>query len=417
MADIINLLSALNPDSELAATRLKRPEAFENAQRSFESLLEPVNPGTFSFGERYALATYVAGVHRVDNAVTFYSELMLDDAPATLRDAVLTAVEQARSSGPYGTYREAGLAEESEPGSSVRHDAAVLGDRLAAALDVAHLMIFHPRDSRPEVLGRLSAAGWNADDTVSLTQLVSFLCFQLRVIHGLQVMNGHQKIAVDAHRVHGGQEVDWELSDRGFELSTYPELHRPDKFVSHSLGWQPWVPPVAKADLDEEQLAALIKPERADMPYFRLLARDPQALKARTLTDLDIFYNTSGGLGRAERELAATVASRLNGCVYCASVHAGRANEEADRAADVDRLLSEGVAADLGDELWNAVAAAAADLTRTPMQFQEEHVERLRALELDDAAIIDVINGAAFFNWANRLMLVLGEPELPKRFR
>lgn len=153
------------------------------------------------------------------------------------------------------------------------------------------------------------------------------------------------------------------------------------------------------------------------MPYFRLLARDPAALKARTLTDLDIFYNVEGGLGRAERELAATVASRLNGCVYCASVHAGRANEEADRAADIDKLLAEGVAADLGDELWNAVAAAAADLTRTPMQFSEDHVERLRALELDDAAIIDVINGAAFFNWANRLMLVLGEPELPKRFR
>ncbi|RIJ53636.1 alkylhydroperoxidase domain protein, partial [Clavibacter phaseoli] len=30
-----------------------------------------------------------------------------------------------------------------------------------------------------------------------------------------------------------------------------------------------------------------------------------------------------------------------------------------------------------------------------------------------DAAVVDVINGAAFFNWANRLMLSLGEPEVP----
>ena len=30
---------------------------------------------------------------------------------------------------------------------------------------------------------------------------------------------------------------------------------------------------------------------------------------------------------------------------------------------------------------------------------------------------IDVINAASFFSWANRLMLSLGEPELPKRFR
>ena len=31
-----------------------------------------------------------------------------------------------------------------------------------------------------------------------------------------------------------------------------------------------------------------------------------------------------GGLSRAERELAATVVSRVNGCVYCGSVHAQR---------------------------------------------------------------------------------------------
>jgi alkylhydroperoxidase family enzyme len=34
----------------------------------------------------------------------------------------------------------------------------------------------------------------------------------------------------------------------------------------------------------------------------------------------------------------------------------------------------------------------------------------LRGVGLDDAEIVDVINGAAFFNWANRLMLSLGEP-------
>ena len=29
---------------------------------------------------------------------------------------------------------------------------------------------------------------------------------------------------------------------------------------------------------------------------------------------------------------------------------------------------------------------------------------------MDDLAIADVIHAAAFFNWANRLMLSLGEP-------
>ena len=36
--------------------------------------------------------------------------------------------------------------------------------------------------------------------------------------------------------------------------------------------------------------------------------------------------------------------------------------------------------------------------------------ERLRRAGLDDLAIADVIHAAAFFNWANRLMLSLGEP-------
>jgi alkylhydroperoxidase family enzyme len=37
-------------------------------------------------------------------------------------------------------------------------------------------------------------------------------------------------------------------------------------------------------------------------------------------------------------------------------------------------------------------------------------VDRLRRSGLDDLAIADVIPAAAFFNWANRLMLSLGEP-------
>ena len=40
---------------------------------------------------------------------------------------------------------------------------------------------------------------------------------------------------------------------------------------------------------------------------------------------------------------------------------------------------------------------------------------RLRKVGLDDASIVDVINAASFFNWANRLMLSLGEPAAPAK--
>lgn len=198
-------------------------------------------------------------------------------------------------------------------------------------------------------------------------------------------------------------------------VSEYPDLARPQAFTQRGLGWVPWLLPVDEDALTDAQRDALIEPARAKMPYFRLLARDPEALRARTLTDLDIFYNVDGGIGRAERELAATATSRRNGCVFCASVHAASATRESGREDAVQRLLDEGVDADLGDETWNAVVAASVALADTPLAFDEEDITRLRSVGLDDAAIVDVIGGAAFFNWANRLMLSLGEPEVPTR--
>jgi uncharacterized peroxidase-related enzyme len=90
-------------------------------------------------------------------------------------------------------------------------------------------------------------------------------------------------------------------------------------------------------------------------------------------------------------------------------VHARFSATYSKREDDVQRLLDEGVGADLG-ERWNAIVAAAVALSKTPIAFGPEHVECLRRVGLDELAIADVIHAAAFFNWANRLMLSLGEP-------
>jgi alkylhydroperoxidase domain protein len=195
-------------------------------------------------------------------------------------------------------------------------------------------------------------------------------------------------------------------------LTTPTEVTTPPRFTSETLGWVPWVEPLAEEELTERHYEGLVQRPRAKNPYFRLLARDPEVLGARTRTDLDIFYNTAGGLGRAERELGAAVASRSNGCVYCGSVHSHFATHFSKRGDDVQRLLDEGVAADLGDDVWNAVRDAVVALTATPVRFGAAHVAALHAAGLDDAAVLDVINSGAFFNWANRLMLSLGEPAL-----
>jgi len=183
----------------------------------------------------------------------------------------------------------------------------------------------------------------------------------------------------------------------------------PAVFTRELLDWLPWLEPVAADQMSERQLASLVDAARLKSDYFRLLARDPEVLEARTRTDKDIFYNPDGGLPRAERELAAAATSRLNGCIYCASVHARFAATYSKRTADVDKLLAEGTGAQL-DKRWNAIVAAAVALGETPVSFGPRHVDELRAVGLDDDAIVDLINAASFFNWANRLMLSLGEP-------
>jgi alkylhydroperoxidase AhpD family core domain len=190
------------------------------------------------------------------------------------------------------------------------------------------------------------------------------------------------------------------------------DARHPEAFSRTIAGWLPWLEPLPVDELTQRHHEGLVDRGRVNSDYFRLLARDPEILRARTLTDKDIFYNTADGLPRAERELAAAAASRVNGCVFCASVHAKAAAHFSKREDDVDRLLAEGIGADLG-ERWNAIVAAAAALTVTPIAFGPEHIVRLRAAGLDDLEISDVVHGAAFFNWANRLMLTLGRAALP----
>jgi alkylhydroperoxidase domain protein len=187
----------------------------------------------------------------------------------------------------------------------------------------------------------------------------------------------------------------------------------PAAFTQAQLGWEPWLEPLPIDDLTDRHWAGLVDMGRANSPYFRLLVRDPDILGARTRTDNDIFYNEKGGLPRAQRELAAAAASRTNGCIFCASVHARFAAHHSKRPDDVQRLLDDGTSAPQDDPQWRAVIDASVALTTTPGEFGPEHVQRLRDAGLDDLAIADAIHGAAFFNWANRLMLSLGEPTPP----
>ena len=170
------------------------------------------------------------------------------------------------------------------------------------------------------------------------------------------------------------------------QVIDYPETDRPNVFAQAHIGWRPWLEPLTSEALTKRHWEGLADAARANSPYFMLLVRDPDILLARTNADKDIFYNTAPGLPRAERELAATPASRFNGCVFCASVHARFASQDSTRRDEVQRLLDEGVGADIG-ERWNAIVEAAVALSTTPVSFGSAHIARLSQAGLDDVEV------------------------------
>lgn len=192
--DIVNTLAGLAPDSQLALIRARKPVTRENAQASFRALFELAEPGAVTGQERFAIASFVAGLHAQDDAASFYTTGLLRTAPAEEFVAALSAeADRGRTVGPYGAYPNGPLTVEDVPGliyQVAESNRSVLGARLSAALAHVHMLIFHPRDASPASLQALHDAGWSRADIVTLSQLVAFLAFQIRAIAGLRALNG-----------------------------------------------------------------------------------------------------------------------------------------------------------------------------------------------------------------------------------
>ena len=149
---------------------------------------------------------------------------------------------------------------------------------------------------------------------------------------------------------------------------THPENQEPAIHLG-DVDWLPWLAPPEENALTERQRASLVDAARSKSAYFRLLARDPDILEARTRTDKDIFYNTSFGLPRAERELSAAATSRHNGCIYCASVHARHSVTYSKRPEDYGACSISGLGPILAsaecDRRWCSRAHRNADCVRS----------------------------------------------------
>ena len=363
--DILNALVGIVEGSPLAALRGERAAATQHTQGSYDALFGGDPFTSVPRTERLATALRVSLVHDETAFVEHFGTL-LRDAPGGTEAVVSRVSSWPQSDG--------------------------LSGRLQAILKHVDLLVLNPAAATLADLELLQAAGLSTPEIVTVSQLIAFTSYQIRVFIGLALLQGEDRVPP--------------------ACNLGPVSARDEGFTQEHLGWRPWVAVFEPSEATEEQLAVL-PGQRLDSPYFRLLALDPPVLRERTATDNGIFY-TDAGLPRAERELAAAVTSRVNGCIYCASVHSRSASQLSGRTDDVQRVLDEGIGADL-DERWRAVTDFAAALAVTPPAATQWHLERLRDLGVDDLAILDAVQASAFFGWANRLMLTLGEPVSPGR--
>jgi CMD domain protein len=189
--DLIDRLAGIAPGSPMDALRDGRRVARTHAQLSHDALLAPAVPVGFTIAERLAVAAYVAGLHGAAPSAEHYAAALREHGGAALARAVAAAVAQTAAEGPRGAYPPGPLSAEDTPAPRFALSAevvAALGPKLVAGLVHAHYLVLHPRDAAATRFVPLHDAGWTADSIVTLSQLVSFLCFQIRVVAGLAVL-------------------------------------------------------------------------------------------------------------------------------------------------------------------------------------------------------------------------------------
>ncbi|CAN5573740.1 CMD domain protein [soil metagenome] len=160
--DVIDRLMGLQPGSLLSDLRLQRPAVRQHSQGSFDALLEPADASALSRTEREMVALRVATLHACAPLVALHRERLsaLGVAPAAMDAAV---------AGPAGEGLDA---------------------RTAAMLVHADMLTLEPIAARPAHLEALAAAGLSAAAIVTLSQLIAFVAYQVRVVAGLALLEG-----------------------------------------------------------------------------------------------------------------------------------------------------------------------------------------------------------------------------------
>ena len=378
-ADLVDRLVALAPDSKTYAARHQREKVAAATQGSYDALFDPALPG-LSLAERLLVALYASRVTPSPLLAAHYRKRLAETDAAPADIAVAESGKPAEASSP----------------------------RLAAILEYTRKLIEKPVEGDEAALKTLPAAGVSTPAVVTLSQLIAFLSYQVRLVAGLQAM---QALESQPGRAAGTPPAPFPPNTAATAPGAVIKYHG---FTNESLEWKAWLDVVNVETATPEQIAVLEEshPKAKVSDYYLFLVHQPEILRQRSTAFNAIMY-APGGLSRAERELGATVVSRVNGCVYCASVHAQRFEQLAKRNDVIAQVFEDpATAGTTAREL--AIGKFSIQITDAPATVNADSIQALKDVGLNEGEVLDLLHSDAIFAWANRLMLNLGEPVFPK---
>lgn len=374
--DIVDQLVGLTPGTQTFDVRHKRDKVAAATQGSYDALFDPALPG-LPLADRLLVALYATRI-----------------TPSPL----LAAHYRARAVEAGVPAADIAVAESGKPA-----DAA--DPRLAAILEFTRKLIEKPVEGDEAALKTLPAAGVSTPAVVTLSQLIAFLSYQTRLVAGLVAMKAAEGLGADA----GAADATAVINPGNTEPGAVIKAHG---FTNEVLEWKAWLDVVNVDTATPEQIAVLEEshPKAKVSDYYLFLVHQPEILRQRSTAFNAIMY-APGGLSRAERELGATVVSRVNGCVYCASVHAQRFEQLAKRNDVIGQVFENPVTAGT-TKREQAIGKFSIQITEAQADVNAASIQALKDVGLNDGEILDLLHSDAIFAWANRLMLNLGEPVL-----
>ena len=133
---------------------------------------------------------------------------------------------------------------------------------------------------------------------------------------------------------------------------------------------------------------------------------NPKAMQAHLEIYKAVVFRRSS-LSRQDRERIAVVVSHTNRCPYCIGHHAAALRNLGEPPETV-AALSEGRLPDSLGEQTAALLDWVRRMTLAPADASEADVKHLRELGYDDRALLDATLTCGYFNFVNRLVLMLG---------